>query len=235
MNDTTQFTFGVTAEFDCSYLPERKERLLVAVDERFNSSTNYTWLMQEGFRRSGDQVYRPHCINCQACHSIRLPVKLFKASKSQRRLLKKNQVFTINISTEIKAEYYTLYERYINTLHSDGSMYPANQEQYQSFIQNTFCQQIFLEIWNGEQLISVAVTDLLVDSLSAVYTFYDPDYRSHGLGIYSILKQTEYAQQLGAKYLYLGYQINECQKMNYKTKFHPHERLIKNQWQIVNK
>lgn len=234
MNDT-QFTFGVTGEFDCNYLPENKERLLIAVDERFKAPNNYAWLMQEGFRRSGDQVYRPHCINCQACHSIRLPLSDVQLSKSQKRLLKKNKEFSIKVSNSLKHEYYPLYERYVNTLHSDGSMYPANEEQYKSFIENPISKQLFLEVWHGEKLISVAVTDILIDSLSAVYTFYDPDYRKHGLGIYSILQQIAYGQKLNAKFLYLGYQIDDCQKMNYKTKFHPHHRLIKNQWLIINK
>lgn len=234
MNDT-QFTFGVTGEFDCNYLPDNKERLLIAVDERFNAPENYAWLMQEGFRRSGDQVYRPHCVNCQACHSVRLPLASFEISQSQRRLLKKNKAFSINVSGSLSDEYYPLYERYINTLHSDGTMYPANEEQYKSFIENTISKQLFLEVWHGEKLISVAVTDVLTDSLSAVYTFYDPDYRKHGLGIYSILQQINYGQRLNAKFLYLGYQIDACQKMNYKTKFHPHQRLVKNQWQIINK
>ena len=233
MNENLKF--GITAEFDCNYLPEQKERLLIAVDERLHNNKHYAWLMHEGFRRGGDQIYRPHCQHCQACQSLRVLVQDFVASKSQKRTLKKNVDFCIKFSSTVHDNYYPLYERYINTLHADGSMYPANIEQYSSFIISNITKQLFMEIWHEDKLISVAVTDDLDDALSAVYTFYDPDYRKSGLGVYSILKQIEHTRTLNRKYLYLGYQIDDCQKMNYKDRYHPHQKLIENQWQTINK
>ena len=227
--------FGITAEFDCSYLPEHKERLLVAVDERLQNNNAYSWLMNEGFRRSGDQIYRPHCVNCTKCHSLRVIVEEFKASKSQKRLMKRNKDFKLKISPVVKDSYFALYEQYINTLHTDGSMYPANKDQYSSFIESNVTNQIFIETWDKDTLISVAVTDVLVNALSAVYTFYHPDYRLHGLGVFSILNQIQYCQELGKPLLYLGYQIDDCQKMNYKDKYYPHQQLINNHWKTINK
>lgn len=227
--------FGITQNFTCSYLPDQQERLLVAVDPRLHNSQYYSWLMHEGFRRSGDQIYRPHCQGCKACHSLRIIVAEFQPSKSQRRLMKKNQHFELKMSSEVKDIYYPLYENYINTLHTDGTMYPANVEQYQSFIKSKITEQIFLETWHNDKLISVAVTDKLLDALSAVYTFYHPDYRSSALGVYSILNQIALTQKLNKNYLYLGYQIDACRKMNYKDKYFPHQLLIENQWQTVNK
>lgn len=229
------FQLGITQSFPCNYLPDQQERLIIAVDQRFQNNNDYSWLMNQGFRRSGDQIYRPHCEQCNACQSIRVISEHFKPSKSQKRLLKRNQHFTSKISKSLKPEYFDLYERYINTIHKDGAMYPATQDQYQNFLTCTLSEQVFIEIYHEHKLISLAVTDLLVDSLSAVYTFYDPDYRHHGLGVFSILKQIETCQQFGKQFLYLGYQIDACQKMNYKDRFYPHQRLVKNQWIIVNK
>lgn len=233
MNENLKF--GITQEFACSYLPDKQERLLVAVDERLHNSQYYSWLMHEGFRRSGNQIYRPHCNNCSACHSLRIVVNQFKASRSQKRLLKKNAAFKVKISKQVKPEYYPLYERYINQLHADGTMYPANKDQYKSFIVSDITEQLFIETWDGDKLISVAVTDNLIDALSAVYTFYDPDYRSAGLGVNSILKQIEISKSMNKVYLYLGYQIDGCKKMNYKNRYHPHEILIENHWKTINK
>lgn len=229
------FKLGITKSFKCNYLPNKQERLLVAVDSSLHDSEHYSWLMHQGFRRSGNDIYRPHCESCQACHSIRVLVNEFQASKSQKRNIKRNQVFEIKLSHDVKENYYPLYEKYINTLHCDGSMFPATPEQFKSFTSNDITKQLFIETWHQQNLISVAVTDDLPNALSAVYTFYHPDYRSHGLGVYSILKQIEVSKQLQREFLYLGYQIDDCKKMNYKNRYKPHQILLANQWKTVNK
>jgi len=229
------YKLGITKAFPCNYLPNQQERLLVAVDQVLHDSEHYSWLMQQGFRRSGNDIYRPHCVSCQACQSIRVINALFKPSKSQKRLLKRCQHFTVNLSYEIKPNYYSLYEEYINNIHYDGSMYPATPEQFKSFTDNDITEQIFIEIWHDNKLISVAVTDDIPNALSAVYTFYHPDYRKYGIGVLSILKQIEISQQLEREFLYLGYQIDDCSKMNYKNRYKPHQILVENQWKTVNK
>lgn len=232
---TDNYKLGITSPFPCNYLPEQQERLLVAVDPRLHNSDSYGWLMQQGFRRSGNEIYRPNCDTCQACQSLRVLVKDFTPSKSQKRLLKRNQAFKVIVSEKIQASYYLLYEQYINNIHKDGSMFPASKAQFQSFTSNNITEQSYIEIWHDETLISVAVTDKIPDALSAVYTFYHPDYRKYGLGVFSILKQIDKTLELGHKYLYLGYQIDQCDKMNYKDRYHPHQILVENQWQTVNK
>ncbi len=231
------YQFGLTSEFACSYLENKQERLLVAVDDNLQSVDGYTFLMSQGFRRGGNQIYRPHCSHCQACQSLRVLVEKFKPSKSQKRLLKKNTQFTTKITTKIANNYYPLYESYINTIHYDGAMYPATKAQFQSFLlsEQQLAKQLFLEIWHKDKLISVAVTDELPNALSAVYTFYHPDYKKFALGVFSILMQLQLSLQLAKPYLYLGYQIDECKKMNYKNRYFPYEIFRENNWQLVNK
>lgn len=229
------YQFGITQPFTCNYLADEEERLLVAVDERLHNTEQYSWLMANGFRRSGSQIYRPHCINCSACKSIRVISSQFVLSKSQKRLMNKNKAYSLTISHEAKDIYYELYENYINTIHHDGSMFPANMAQYETFTQSNVSEQLFIETWDGDKLISVAVTDILVDALSAVYTFYHPDYRSNGLGVFSILNQIKLTNDYKKTFLYLGYQIDSCQKMNYKNKYYPYQELIENSWITTNK
>lgn len=229
------FQLGITKTFPCNYLPNQHERLLVATDERLQNGEHYGWLMAQGFRRSGDQIYRPHCELCSACKSLRVLADEFSPSKSQKRNIKKNSHFTIKVSHQQEPHYYALYENYINTLHQDGSMYPATIDQYNSFIDCHITEQLYLEIWLDQQLISVAVTDVLNDALSAVYTFYHPGYSRHGLGVFSILNQLGLAKEMKKEFLYLGYQIDDCKKMNYKNRYYPHQVLSENCWQTVNK
>jgi arginine-tRNA-protein transferase len=114
-------------------------------------------------------------------------------------------------------------------------MFPANYQQYQTFLSSELTEQVFIEVWHEQKLISVAVTDVLIDALSAVYTFYHPDYRKNGIGVFSILKQIAYANEINKDFLYLGYQIDDCTKMNYKNRYYPHQILQKNTWMTVNK
>ncbi|MCW8833015.1 MAG: arginyltransferase [Colwellia sp.] len=238
MNDTS-FKIGITQTFPCSYLLEEKERLLIAVDERLQNNHSYSLLMSEGFRRSGDQSYRPHCPHCNACKSIRILTERFQPSKSQKRSLKRNNHFIIKYSSELKSSYYPLYELYINNTHQEGSMYPANIKQFESFLSSKLSKQLFIETWHKvdeeEKLICVAVTDVLINALSAVYTFYHTDYKANGLGVFSILTQINYCQQLSLPYLYLGYQIDECEKMNYKNRYFPYEKFENGQWLLTEK
>ncbi|MBU2870516.1 arginyltransferase [Colwellia sp. E2M01] len=243
MNDTS-YTLGLTKEFPCNYLADKKERLLIAVDERLHNSESYAWLMTQGFRRSGSQSYRPQCNTCNACQSIRVITDEFTPSKSQKRAQKRNSHFIIKQSASLKDSYYPLFENYINTLHSDGSMYPASFQQFESFLSCDLTEQMFIETWlpasqdndlDEDLLICVAVTDVLSNGLSAVYTFYHPDYKANGLGVFSILTQLKKCQEMALPYLYLGYQIDDCQKMNYKNRYFPFERFINGKWQLNTK
>lgn len=227
--------FGVTQQFDCSYLPEQKERLLVYAGEQEASSDQYEVLINSGFRRSGEQIYRPYCQSCQACQSLRILVERFTPSKSQKRVLSKNQDIQVITTNTDKPEYYLLYENYINQRHSDGSMYPASYEQYTSFIKCQWASPMFIECYIDQELVCVAVTDDINSNLSALYTFFKPELDKRSMGTFAILQQIELAKQLNKQYLYLGYQVDGCQKMNYKSNFYPHERLIANKWHYFAK
>jgi arginine-tRNA-protein transferase len=221
--------FGITQEFKCSYLPEHNERLLVFAEQTANIET-YESLIHAGFRRSGEQIYRPHCMNCQACQSIRLPVEQFRPSRSQKRLLNKNKDLRIELSQQNKDNYYDIYEAYINIRHQDGSMYPATRPQYEGFLPSSWLDQYYMEFWLEDRLIGIAVTDALKLSLSALYTFFLPEFENRSIGTWAILQQIELTKELKKPYLYLGYQIDECRKMNYKSNFKPNERFINDRW-----
>lgn len=228
--------FGLTQPFNCSYLPDKDEQLLVYAEEDQDLSLRYGQLIQAGFRRSGNLIYRPHCPQCQACQSLRIPVNEFTPSRSQRRLLAKNKYLQTCLTTTPHSGYYPLYAHYINTRHKDGSMYPASVEQYTGLIECSWKPPVFIEAYQDDELVAVAITDDIeqqdgLHAFSALYTFFTPELAHASMGTWMILQQIEHAKQKGYHYLYLGYQIDDCQKMNYKTKFLPHERFFENKWQ----
>lgn len=224
--------FFVTPAHDCSYLDDQQAQTLFADPQAPVDLALYSQLSSLGFRRSGTHIYRPHCETCNACVSVRIPVQLFQPSRSQKRVLNKNKDLKIEtIQPELTDEIYRLYERYINARHDDGDMYPPSPEQFKSFlVESNQATEFHLFRDQTETLIAIAVTDQLEDGRSAVYTFFDPDQEHRSLGTLAVLWQIEIVKQLGLGYLYLGYWVKGCQKMDYKTRFKPMERLVDNRW-----
>lgn len=224
-----------TQPHKCSYL-ENKEATTIFIDP--GTSINgqlYTQLSDLGFRRSGPHVYKPNCANCNACIPVRIPVNAFSITRRQKRINNKNKDLRIEITHELTLEkHYPLYERYISQRHADGDMYPPSHEQFSSFLTNEWNITNFFNFYLDDKLAAVAVTDVLENGLSAIYTFFEPELDSRSLGVYSILWQIEYAKQLNLPYLYLGYWIKDCRKMNYKTEYRPLEVLINNHWAFLS-
>ncbi|REJ68439.1 MAG: arginyltransferase [Proteobacteria bacterium] len=215
----------------CSYLPE-KEATTLFVDPRQTISPElYTELSLMGFRRSGDHIYRPHCNNCNACVAARVVASDFKPSKSQRRVINANQDLRLEITDSVvDDEAYELYERYISGKHADGDMYPPDRDQYESFLNNSLGATRYFRLYENDKLVCVAVSDEMLDGLAAIYTFYDPDLEKRSLGTFAVLLQISHAKRRGLPYVYLGYWIESCQKMNYKTRFKPLEMLVGGRW-----
>jgi arginine-tRNA-protein transferase len=112
-------------------------------------------------------------------------------------------------------------------------MFPPSREQFEQFLGNAWDCTRFLEFRIGKQLIGCAVVDHLPAALSAIYTYFDPEYAERSLGTLAVLLQIQLAQQLELEYLYLGYWIADCQKMNYKTHYRPLQLLRENIWQLA--
>ncbi|NMM39505.1 arginyltransferase [Pseudoalteromonas arctica] len=225
---------GLSQQFDCSYLADRQEQLLVILDPSCYTPCKFEQLLALGFRRSGDQIYRPHCPVCSACKSVRVLAKVFLPTKSQKRKLNKaKNTFCVKYSEQQRPEYFSLYSKYITERHQDGSMYPPEQSQFDSFIFCHWLPIMFIELWDQDKLVAVAVTDCMHNAVSAIYTFFDPDYEHFSVGTVMILEQLKFAKQYDKEFLYLGYQIDECTKMRYKTQFLPAQNRVAEQWLAI--
>ena len=234
MNEQLPARVGLTQEFDCSYLPNRQEQLLVILDPSCYSTDKFESLLGLGFRRSGNQIYRPHCPICSACSSVRVLAQDFMPSKSQKRKLNKAKTqFEVKYSKTEQKEYYPLYSKYISLRHQDGSMYPPEKTQFQSFLFCNWLDITFIELWHQDKLVAVAVTDCMQNAISAIYTFFDPDFEQYSLGTVMILQQLKFAKEQNKQYVYLGYQIDECDKMKYKNQFLPAQKQLNDEWLAI--
>jgi len=231
MTSPQKLVFYATPPHDCNYLPERKAVTLFA-DPKFPKNMQlYSTLASSGFRRSGTHLYIPHCDNCHACISVRIPVSEFKLSRSQKRTWKKNSDIVIaSLPADFSQEHFGLYKKYLAWRHPDGGMDNATEDAYMDFLTAHWTDTLFYEMRISGKLIAVAVTDVMNNGLSAVYTFYDPEESARSPGKYAILYQIAEAARLRLKWLYLGYWINECSKMQYKSDFRPHQIFRNNAW-----
>lgn len=235
MTNLRTLHFYATPDHECSYLKDKIAKTLF-VDPHANIDQRaYSQLSDQGFRRSGKHIYRPHCEDCKACVSVRIPLAIFKFRKSQKRIINKNKDLTVTAKpAHFTQEYYTLYARYINARHQDGDMYPPSLDQFNSFLVESEEFTEFLEFRTpAGQLVAVSVIDRLKQGLSAIYTFYDPSLTKRSLGTYCILWQLQHCLDTGLNYLYLGYWVKECRKMSYKVDFRPFELLIDGYWTLI--
>jgi arginine-tRNA-protein transferase len=235
MTAQTIIKMYATHPHECSYLHEEEATTLFIDPAAQVTPAIYHHLSQQGFRRSGGQLYKPYCERCCACIPVRILVQEFQPKRSQRKVMKKNNDLRVVERNDINTpEFYQLYERYINEKHRDGDMYPASEEQFETFLTSEWGVTRYFCFYQQKRLVAVAVTDRLEDSLSAIYTFYDPDLDPRSLGNYAILWQIDKARAENLDYLYLGYWIKSCRKMAYKSLYRPMELYLDERWMRLN-
>ena len=220
-----------TLEHPCGYFADRPARNLVIDPVARGLPQVYGSALERGFRRSGGHVYRPHCASCRACVAARVPVAQFVSDRSQRRCLARNADLSARVTQpHCDDETFGLYRRYLEARHLGGGMDDPSEEDFARFLACDWSPTRFLELRLGEELVAVAVTDVLPQGLSAVYTFYAPEHPARSLGSCAILHQIRWAAAENLPYLYLGYWIAGHPKMHYKSRFRPLETLTDGRW-----
>jgi leucyl-tRNA---protein transferase len=241
--DTPQFY--LTAPSPCPYLAGREERKVFThlVGERAPELNDL--LTHGGFRRSQSIAYRPACETCRACVSVRVVVEDFRPTRSMRRVLDRNSDLVAEMRVPVPtSEQYSVFRSYLDSRHRDGGMADMTVLDYAMMVEDSHVETRIVEFrrrgpdsrltgrGNGP-LFGVALTDVLSDGLSMVYSFFDPDAGARSLGTFIILDHIARARRLGLPYVYLGYWVKGSKKMDYKGRFLPQERLTGEGWARV--
>ncbi len=213
------------------------------VGERAGDLNNL--LTHGGFRRSQSIAYRPACERCRACVSVRVIVDEFQPTRSMRRVLDRNADIAGEMRVAVPtAEQYSVFRAYLDARHGDGGMADMTVLDYAMMVEDSHVQTRLVEYRRRElgvaapgegELLAVALTDVLKDGLSMVYSFYEPDPLGRSLGTFMILDHIARARRMGLAYVYLGYWVRGSRKMDYKGRFLPQERLAPEGWQRADR
>ncbi len=221
----------MTPQFECGYFPEKVSVNLFVDPDVPLDPAHYGLLLDLGFRRSGGQVYRPHCPGCQACVATRIPVARFRPDRAQRRCELRNRDLTVTVQEPgLRQEHFDLYLRYQAQRHPGSPMAEADPEAYENFLFAPWAQTWMVELRHRKRLLAVAVCDRVPQGLSALYTFFEPAESARGLGTYALLWQIAEARRMGCEYVYPGYWIAGHPKMAYKQRFRPIEGFQAGRW-----
>jgi len=229
--------FFLTPGGPCPYLPGRVERKVFArLNGAFAQGLNEA-LTHSGFRRSQMIAYRPACEGCNACVSVRIVVADFAPSRGQKRIMRRNaDLVRQQVTAEATREQFALLRAYLDSRHAGGGMSDMGLFDYVAMVEETPVDTHIVEYRKPSRddqpdaLFACALTDVLRDGLSMVYSFFHPGAIARSLGSHMILDHIEEARARGLSYVYLGYWIQGSSKMDYKARFQPLEALGQEGW-----
>ena len=212
----------------CSYIQDKEQTTHYKVIENC-STQNCQDLIERGFRRFGKMYFRPICEDCTECQSIKIDVENFTFSSSQKRIIKKAQHIKSYVQVPTLSQaHLDLFEKY--HLHmKDKKEWTYNEttaeHYYQSFVtgHNEFGYEVLY--FDEDRLIGVDLIDILEDGISSIYFYYDPDYNKYSLGKLSLYNQIKFAARSNKKWIYLGYYVEDCPSLSYKSEYKPYITL----------
>ena len=230
--------FFVTSPAPCPYLAGKTERKVFTELKGPHAEQLNDALGRIGFRRSQTVAYRPSCVDCRACVSIRVAAQDFRVSNSQKRNLKRNSDL---VSTECRpwatTEQFDLLQRYLEHRHPGGGMAAMDEVDFADMVEHTSVSSFVVEYREPTdndtpgRLVAACLMDRQGDGLSMIYSFYDPEHEDRsGLGTYVILDHIRRAAEHDLPYVYLGYWVEGSDRMQYKVRFRPLELLAPDGW-----
>jgi arginine-tRNA-protein transferase len=217
----------------CAYLPHHMARLPLRYPARQLSRDELDRRLSEGDRRSGYYLYRATCPGCTACEAIRLDIRDFRPTRTQRRIERRGRrLFSVTVGPpRVDAARVRLFNQHREDRGLAGVDGPIDLRAYRAFLVDTCCETFEIAYSIDGQLVGVAICDRGRSALSAVYCHYDMTFSRLSPGVFSVLTQVELCRKWNMRYLYLGYYVSNSPHMSYKAGYRPHERLIDGQWQ----
>lgn len=221
---------------ECPYLSDQVARMPLQLATRPLDRSATDELLACGYRRTGIFVYRTQCPHCQACEPTRIELANFKFSQSMRRVLRRADQALRYVwgEPQVDPRRVELFNKHRHERGLDRGDRQVNLSDYQSFLADSCFESMELAVFDQQKLVAIAIVDVGQNSMSAVYTLFDPASSRYSLGTYAILKQIQWGWEQGKQFLYLGLYVGENEHLNYKARFMPQQRLIEGRWRDIS-
>ena len=159
------------------------------------------------FNEHGQQTIQP----------LRIDLSRFSASKSQRRVLRRNADLVVRFVPA------SLHPRVCEMFQQHKQRFTFNvPDHLRDFLGDRPGQLIpcwECQVWKGEEMVAASFMESSKTAVSSVYGLFDPAQSSRSLGIFTMLMEIDYGIRHGLDYLYSGYATREPSHYDYKKKF----------------
>lgn len=184
-------------------------------------------LWADGWRHFGTHFFRYNLgiyeFDIRVVVPLRIPLGNFAFSKSQRRTLRRNSDLTTEIGPiDVTPQAEKLFKRHRQRFRSGvpNSIYDFIAEESEASPVES--REISVKDASGK-LLAVSYFDIGASAVSGIYAMFDPEEARRGLGIFTMLKEIEFAISEGKELYYLGYAYEGESFYDYKKRFRPSE------------
>ncbi|MFZ5998350.1 MAG: arginyltransferase [Nitrospirota bacterium] len=231
MNQKINRTIPFHESYPCAYFSDGRTTSVECIIADAEQARSFHIYLAQGYRRVGNVFYRNVCERCAACRPLRVVIDRFALSKSQKRTMRRNRDIRIEVtSPSLSAEKVALYERYLNSKHAEREKNPIRNLEHLLALHYGYPRIMEMDYYDGDRLIAVGIVDEAIDALSSNYFYYDTDYLERRPGVFSAINEILFAHELGKRYYYIGFYIEETEKMSYKKFFRPNQVLENGEW-----
>ncbi len=149
---------------------------------------------------------------------LRLTLDGFQFSKSQRKLMRKNQ------------SQFTVISRKAIFNKEKETLYKIHRKRFSGHVAKTLRSSLFgdtsfniydtyeIAIYDGEQLVGCSFFDRGEKTLASIMGMFHPDYNKYSLGYYTMLEEMAYGLQHNYREYYPGYVVPGYGKFDYKLR-----------------
>lgn len=216
---------------ECIYRPGQVARCPARVPAEPLTPEQLDLLLEEGDQRVGGTVFRTECPFCTACEPVRIDIAGFSPTKSQRRVLRRNEDLVVEMGppalSRRRVALWNRHRRVRGLLTEHSRRDPVG---YNEWLVETCAPTTEVRYVLDGKLLAVSLLDLGKTSANSAYHYFDPGHGDRSLGVYSVLREIEHCRSLGMRWYYLGLWVEDCDALRYKSSYHPHERLVRGKW-----
>ncbi len=215
----------------CPYLEGRESRTPLRYQFQQLNGTQTDLSFQNGDRRVGRMLYHTQCPSCNECEAIRIRASDFTPSKSQRRVLRKNEDIRVEMTGSACSEQkLDIYNRHKTLRGLNKKETAMTKTGYDNWFARSCLDTREFHYSIGDRLVGVSILDFGEQDISSVYFFFDPELSNRSLGTFSALFEILWMKSQNRRFYYLGLYVQDCSHLNYKARFYPHQRRVLERW-----